>query len=480
MSYSRLVGIGAFVIGGVLLFAFGLFLIGSRRNMFENRFEVYAEFNKMAALQRGGKVRVAGMDAGEVDSIMVPPKPSSKFRVKMLVRGDLHQLVRTDSIATIQTDGIVGNKFVEIDAGSDTAVQAPDGSTIAGNDPFEFADLMNQASTGINTIISTINDLKGDVQGMFASVTKTADITNKMLQDSSTDVKAMTSSARTIAANLQQITDNVNKGKGSLGKLMNDDDLYKRVTNIAKQADEISTQLKATVITARQAIDKFNGKGGGMQSMQGDVQQTLTSARVAMANLAENTESLKRNFLFRGMFNKRGFFDLDSIAPDEYREGTFAGADRTALRIFLSAPVLFAPGPNGEDVLTEDGQRRVDTAMATFLRYPPETPLIVEGYSTLPTTDLQLLKSRARAVAVRSYVIGRFGLSVNLVGMVPLGAEAPDSPSGDRRWDGIGLASWVRRSAFTPAAVETAPGGTKPSAKKAPVKKSERVAPGPL
>src|SRR6266545_204249 len=206
MTYSRLVGIGAFVIGGLLLFAFGLFLIGSRRNMFENRFEVYAEFSKMAALQRGGKVRVAGMDAGEVDTIMVPAKPSARFRVKMLVRGDLHQLVRTDSVATIQTDGIVGNKFVEIDAGSDTAAQAPDGSTITGRDPFEFADLMNQASTGITTIIATINDLKGDVQQMFASVTKTADITNKMLQDSSADVKAMTASARAIAHNLQDIT----------------------------------------------------------------------------------------------------------------------------------------------------------------------------------------------------------------------------------------------------------------------------------
>src|SRR5690349_7238369 len=139
MSYTRLVGIGAFVIGGLALFVFGLFLIGNRRNMFTSRFEVYAEFSKMAALQRGGKVRVAGMDAGEVDSIMVPAKPSAKFRVKMFVRGDMHQLVRTDSIASIQTDGIVGNKFVEIDAGSDNASQAPDGSTLVGKDPFEFA-----------------------------------------------------------------------------------------------------------------------------------------------------------------------------------------------------------------------------------------------------------------------------------------------------------------------------------------------------
>jgi hypothetical protein len=114
--------------------------------------------------------------------------------------------------------------------------------------------------------------------------------------------------------------------------------------------------------------------------------------------------------------------------------------------------------------------------------------LIVEGYSTLATTDLQLLQSRARAALVRNYVIGRFGLSINLVGMVPLGAEASDPPSGDGRWDGIGLASWVRRDAFTPAAVEktgtaktgTAKAGTaKPDAAKAGAAKSERAAPSP-
>jgi phospholipid/cholesterol/gamma-HCH transport system substrate-binding protein len=477
MSYTRLIGIGVFVLGGLALFTFGLFMIGSRRMLFESRFEVYAEFSKIAALQRGGKVRVAGMDAGEVDSIMVPPTPTGHFRVKLFVRGDLHQLVRTDSVATIQTDGIVGNKFVEIDAGSDTAPQAPDGSTIVGRDPFEFADLMAQASGGINTLITTINDLKGDVQQMFVTVTKTASITNDLLRNSSDDVKAMTASARAITHNLQSITDNINHGRGSLGKLMNDDELYHRVAAIAKQTEEITTQLKGVVTSAREAVDKFNGKGGGMQTMQSDLQQTMTYARESMANLAENTEALKRNFLFRGMFKERGFYDLDSVSIEEYRAGTFAGEDREPLRIWLSSPVLFAAEPNGQDILTEEGRRRIDIAMATFLRYPPGTPLVIEGYSTLPTSDLQLLRSRERGALVRNYVIGRFSLAPNAVGAVPLGADAPDSPSGDHHWDGIGLALWVRRDAFAPApGVEKAAEKNGARKAKAPAKAAAPVA----
>jgi phospholipid/cholesterol/gamma-HCH transport system substrate-binding protein len=452
MSYTRLVGIGVFVLGGLGLFTFGLFMIGSRRMLFERRFELYVEFSKMAALQRGGKVRVAGMDAGEVDSIMVPPRPSAKFRVKLFVRGDLRQLVRTDSVATIETDGIVGNKYVEIDAGSDNAPVVPDGATLVGRDPFEFADLMQQASSGITTVIGTINELKGNVQQMLVSVTKTANSTNDILVNASNDVKAMTASARQITHNLQQISDDINRGRGSIGKLMHDEELYQRVTSIAKQADEISTQMKATVTAAREMVDKFNGKGGGgMDSMQADLRQTMTYAREAMANLAENTEALKRNFLFRGMFKERGFYEVPNLSPEEYRAGKFLDDnDREALRIWLGANVLFAASgdASGPEVLTDEGKRRIDLAMATFLRYPAATPLVVEGYSALPSRDMALLQSRTRATLLRNYLMARFSIDPNVVGAVPLGAEAQDSPNGTHQWDGIGLALWVRRSAF--------------------------------
>lgn len=125
MNYRRSAAVGAFLIIGTLLFAVGLFLIGDRRMLFNRTVSVYAEFANIAGLQDGAKVRVGGMDAGEVDSIQVPANPSARFRVKMRVREDLHRLVRVDSVATIQTDGLVGNKFVQIEAGTDQAQIVP-------------------------------------------------------------------------------------------------------------------------------------------------------------------------------------------------------------------------------------------------------------------------------------------------------------------------------------------------------------------
>src|SRR5207342_528334 len=117
MPNIRLAAVGAFVVGGVLLFSVGLFLIGSRRMLFSDTFQVYAEFAQIAALDKGAKVRVSGMDAGEVQAIIVPASPAGRFRVQMRVRSDLHQLIRLDSVASIQNDGLVGNKFVQIDSG---------------------------------------------------------------------------------------------------------------------------------------------------------------------------------------------------------------------------------------------------------------------------------------------------------------------------------------------------------------------------
>ena len=76
---ARLAAVGAFVVGGVLLFAVGLFLIGNRRMLFSDTFEVYAEFAQIAALDGGAKVRVSGMDAGEVqcDSTCRPARQES-------------------------------------------------------------------------------------------------------------------------------------------------------------------------------------------------------------------------------------------------------------------------------------------------------------------------------------------------------------------------------------------------------------------
>ena len=120
----RYLAVGIFIIAGVTLFALGIFLVGSRQEAFSRHVLLYTEFADLDGVTKGSKVQVAGMDAGQVTKIDVPNSPSGHFRVQMKVDESLHGLVRTDSIVTVDTQGVVGETFLTIHSGSPTAAIA--------------------------------------------------------------------------------------------------------------------------------------------------------------------------------------------------------------------------------------------------------------------------------------------------------------------------------------------------------------------
>ena len=109
------------MLGTLLLFAIGLFMIGDRQMAFADKFTVYTEFKKITGLQAGAIVRVSGAKAGSITSISPPTSPSGKFRVEFEITEDLHPLVRTDSVATIETEGLVGGNYLGVGTGTDSA-----------------------------------------------------------------------------------------------------------------------------------------------------------------------------------------------------------------------------------------------------------------------------------------------------------------------------------------------------------------------
>lgn len=445
MQKSRLAAVGAFVLLGIGLFAVGIFLIGDRRMLFSDTFEVHAEFSGISGLERGAIVRVAGMNAGEVDGITVPTSPSGKFRVKLRVRQDLHPLLRLDSVASIQNDGLVGNKFVQVESGTDGSPQVPAGGTILSREPFDLAEMFERLNATIDLITTTIKDVRVGVEEALTAVSTTAIDAQALIGDVGTEMRAITSASKGVAADLQVILGGVREGRGSLGKFVNDDEFYNRAKAIAAEAERAVANLREASENAKGAIADLRGDDGPVRGVMGDLQTSLTAARETLTDLAATSEALKRNFLFRGFFNRRGFFDLDDISVEEYRKGALATNGRRALRVWVSAQVVFERDANGIERLTQDGRARLDSAMTPFLKYPPDTPFVIEGYADGVTRDVQFVLSRTRAQLVRDYLVGRFGLDSGYVTTMPLGAEAPESPA-NGRWEGVALAAFVQTS----------------------------------
>jgi len=439
---ARVAGVGVFVLVGLLLFSVGLFLIGDRQMAFAKKFTVYTEFNKITGLQPGAIVRVSGAKAGSITEILPPTTPSEKFRVKLELTEDLHQLVRTDSVATIETEGLVGGNYLGIATGTDGAPPVARNATIAGKEPFDLADLMHQMGNTIKRVNDTFDEMKGEVQGTVVAIGDVVDNANTLLVDVTGDLKHMAASGAALASDAAQIAASIRSGKGTIGKLVNDDELHDRATAIATQAEDIATNARQVVEMAKLTLEGFQSKDGPVTGMTASVKQTMDDARAAMAGLADNMDALKHNFLLRGFFKNRGYFDLAQVSPADYRRGVLTkGSDRQVVRVWLRSDVLFEPSPERpeDERLTIPGKVQIDLAIGPFLEQVASGIAVVEGFAQQGTRDQQYLRSRVRSSIVRDYLIAKFRLDPQATGAIPLSADSPGSPA-NTPWDGVALA----------------------------------------
>jgi phospholipid/cholesterol/gamma-HCH transport system substrate-binding protein len=297
---------------------------------------------------------------------------------------------------------------------------------------------MQQMSQTIVKVNATIDQLKGGVEYAVASIGDTVDNANALITDVSSEVKTMASAGARISSDVADITESVRRGEGTVGRLVKDDELYRRIASVARSAEEIAADVRGVVGQARKTFEGIESKDGPIATVTTNLQLTLDDARLAMTAFAENMEALKRNFFFRGFFNDRGYFNLADISPAAYRDGVLAaGGDRRPVRVWLQSGVLF-----DQDALTEDGRRRLDSAIAPFLGHLPDGVLMVEGYAQRGSEDERFLLARTRAAAVRDYLIGKFALDPRSTGVMPLGSDADGSPD-NQPWDGVALALFV-------------------------------------
>src|SRR5215467_7899632 len=118
---SRTLWIGIFVVAGLLVLAAGVFLIGSKELMFSSTYTLRSEFENVSGLIEGAQVRVGGVQEGTIDRIELPKSPDRKVAIVMDMKRSTHDLLKKDSVASIKTEGLLGDKYVEISFGSSGA-----------------------------------------------------------------------------------------------------------------------------------------------------------------------------------------------------------------------------------------------------------------------------------------------------------------------------------------------------------------------
>jgi hypothetical protein len=300
---------------------------------------------------------------------------------------------------------------------------------------------MSKMSDTIDTVNSTIVDLKGEVDNVLKTIADTTTAAHDLLDDVGGDAKAILASGKKVSADIQVIIAGLREGRGTAGKVLTDDALYLSAKKMAAEAEETMANVREASQQAKNALANLRGENGPVKGLTADLQQTLSSARDVMADMADTTEALKRNFLVRGFFNRRGYFDLEEVSVDAYRQGVLENKERRAVRLWIRADLLFERTEKGER-LSDGGRDRIDSAMSQFVRYPKTSPFVVEGYAQQPTEDQRFLLSRSRGQLVRDYIVSRYGIDQKVIAVMPMGSRAVNSPSGDS-WDGVALAMFI-------------------------------------
>jgi phospholipid/cholesterol/gamma-HCH transport system substrate-binding protein len=466
--------IGLFLVLGIGFFTVILFLIGNRYDIFGKHVEFYAEFSDIGGLPRGAQVQVSGIEAGEVKSIEIPASPASKFRLKLQVRTNARGLVRTDSLVSIQTEGIVGDKYIFIREGTSAAAEAPDGATLPSKEPFDLgaalekgSALLDKSSALLDNVQGSITDLHGRLDVALDSVTKTVNHVDGLVTVVQPDIRKMASNASQITDTINAIVSDLNAGKGPAGLLLKDEATKKQLQATLANAQQATLNLSDASARADRLIEDVQSrdlaskaqailenvqamseqlnqtlKGAlGPDNMGEDgatnIRQTLSNLNRGTANLAEDTEALKHEFFFRGFFKKRGFYDLEQLSSADYLKAC-QRQNACGSRTWLDAANLFASGSNGTVQLDETGRHAIDGAVAPVVDSLLGHLVIVEGYSGTGTPDQQFVASRRRADLVREYLEMHFHLMHKDVGIVAL-RDKPPQGAGRDTWNGVAI-----------------------------------------
>src|SRR5215470_4643808 len=205
---SRAFRLGVFIAATLLILAAGVFWIGNKQFLFRSTYRLQAEFQNVAGLNGGAEVRVGGIHEGTVRQIQLPTRPNESVRVVMDMAGPTRSVIKNDSVATIRSEGLVGDKFVEISFGSEQAPKVTDGDTIRGEPPLQISDLLNKT-----------NEVLNSTKGALQNVNQTAD-------------------------NLKSITAKIDQGQGTIGALINNKKIYQNVNAGATAFQENMEALK--------------------------------------------------------------------------------------------------------------------------------------------------------------------------------------------------------------------------------------------
>jgi phospholipid/cholesterol/gamma-HCH transport system substrate-binding protein len=290
-AYSR-IRVGAVIAIGLGVLAFGIFSIGHGTRFLKRAEFIEAHFHRINGLQAGAPVTLAGVRIGAVDAIRFPEDPRATYViVHMWILESAADRVRSDSLAQINSMGLLGDKFVELTPGNPEAQPAEPGAVLAARDPIDYEQLLQGKSTG--DLIANVIAISESMRSLLDQIDKGHGILTELIRGTPDQRNQLTLesiqqtmiSVNRLSTDMEQMIGRINQGKGLLGALLSDKINGDQFLNNAQGA---MLSLQGTSQRLDHLIARFDASQGTIPQLMENkeyAEQVLPNLRASSADL---------------------------------------------------------------------------------------------------------------------------------------------------------------------------------------------------
>jgi phospholipid/cholesterol/gamma-HCH transport system substrate-binding protein len=305
--------LGAFVLGGTIVLLLALYLIGNKRDMFTDTLHVTSAFREVNGLRPGNNVRFAGIDVGTVQELEM--QSDTVVIVHLAIQAKAAKHIRTNAVTRIGSDGLMGNKLVNIEASDGTGEALVDGSALrsAGSlDTDAMLRTLGRSNDNLEAITTDLRELVRRISGDSGLVSILTDERIALAVGGTLeDLQGTASNARSITAHVDQLVAQVQAGKGALGALAADPQMEEHVRGMLTNLQSVSDSLAAVSAQLGKFSSGLNDPNGSLYALTkdtavaNDMRRILANLDTSSATLNEDLKALQRNFLFRRYFKEK-------------------------------------------------------------------------------------------------------------------------------------------------------------------------------
>jgi phospholipid/cholesterol/gamma-HCH transport system substrate-binding protein len=240
--------VGLFILVALVALIGMVYVLGARARLFEARHTIHAEFTEVGGLAEGATVRLAGVQIGRVTGVHLPGQPGGKVRIDMSIAKKFADRVRGDSVARIETQGLLGDKIVEITVGTAKAPPAGAGTVLAARDPTDIGQVLTEGAATVKNVAALADGLRAMTESLNKS---------NIIEDASATMKT----ARRTSDQVARIVDQVEQGKGWAHALLYEEPVaLRKLNDVIASTQEILDRLErgegaAGVLTSPQSTD---------------------------------------------------------------------------------------------------------------------------------------------------------------------------------------------------------------------------------